>query len=65
MPRLSICAGIARIPDYLPANDPTRQEYLAIFRRRAQELVKRPIESDRGVSTRIADCASSLRTSPA
>ncbi|MDE3148923.1 MAG: glycoside hydrolase family 88 protein [Acidobacteriota bacterium] len=34
-------AGIARILEYLPKNDPDRQKYVAIFRRMAGELIKR------------------------
>jgi rhamnogalacturonyl hydrolase YesR len=34
-------AGIARILEYLPKNDPKRAEYVAIYRRMANELVKR------------------------
>jgi rhamnogalacturonyl hydrolase YesR len=36
-----VFAGIARILEYLPKNDPSRQRYLEIFRRQAAELVKR------------------------
>lgn len=36
-----VFAGIARVLEYLPKNDPSRQHYLAIFRRQAAELVKR------------------------
>ena len=36
-----VFAGIARILEYLPNNDPGRQRYLEIFRRQAAELVKR------------------------
>jgi unsaturated rhamnogalacturonyl hydrolase len=36
-----VFAGIARMLDYLPANDPRRPEYLGIFRRMAAELVRR------------------------
>jgi rhamnogalacturonyl hydrolase YesR len=34
-------AGIARVLEYLPKDHPSRQLYLAIFRRQAAELVKR------------------------
>jgi unsaturated rhamnogalacturonyl hydrolase len=34
-------AGIARILEYLPRNDPDRQKYITIFRRMASELIKR------------------------
>jgi unsaturated rhamnogalacturonyl hydrolase len=36
-----VFAGIARILEYLPQNDPSRQHYLGIFRRQAAELIKR------------------------
>lgn len=36
-----VFAGIARILDYLPKNDPSRQRYLEVFRRMAAELTKR------------------------
>lgn len=36
-----VFAGIARLLDYLPGNDPRRSEYLAIFRRMAAELIRR------------------------
>jgi unsaturated rhamnogalacturonyl hydrolase len=34
-------AGIARVLEYLPANDANRERYLVVFRRMAAELVKR------------------------
>jgi rhamnogalacturonyl hydrolase YesR len=34
-------AGIARILEYLPQNDPDRPKYLAIYERMASELIKR------------------------
>jgi len=34
-------AGIARVLEYLPQHHPSRQHYLAIFRRQAAELIKR------------------------
>jgi unsaturated rhamnogalacturonyl hydrolase len=34
-------AGIARVLEYLPKNDPTRDKYLTIYRRMASELIKR------------------------
>lgn len=34
-------AGIARILEYMPANDPRRARYVEIFRRMASELVRR------------------------
>jgi len=34
-------AGLARILEYLPENDPHRPQYVAIYRRMASELVKR------------------------
>src|ERR1019366_4125102 len=34
-------AGIARILEYLPRNDPERPKLLAIYRRMASELIKR------------------------
>jgi rhamnogalacturonyl hydrolase YesR len=34
-------AGIARVLEYLPENDPSRQHYVEIFNRLAAELVKR------------------------
>ena len=36
-----VFAGIARLLEYLPENDPSRQHYVEIFRRMAMELVKR------------------------
>jgi rhamnogalacturonyl hydrolase YesR len=36
-----VFAGIARVLEYLPKNHPSRQHYLAIFRRQAAELAKR------------------------
>lgn len=36
-----VFAGIARILEYLPQDNPKRQEYIGIFRRMAIELVKR------------------------
>jgi rhamnogalacturonyl hydrolase YesR len=36
-----VFAGIPRILDYLPKNDPSRQRYLEIFRRQAAALIKR------------------------
>lgn len=36
-----VFAGIPRVLDHLPGRDPGRGRYLAIFRRMAQELVKR------------------------
>ncbi len=36
-----VFAGIARVLDYLPKNDPSRAHYLALFRRQAAALVKR------------------------
>jgi len=34
-------AGIARVLEYLPANDPIRERYLQVFQRMAAELIKR------------------------
>lgn len=39
-------AGIARMLEFLPKNDPERKKYLAIYRRMASELIKR--QSDDG-----------------
>jgi len=36
-----IFAGIARMLEYLPKDDPERQKYIAIYRRMAAELIKR------------------------
>jgi len=36
-----VFAGIARILEYLPKNDPDRPKYLAIYRRMAAELIQR------------------------
>ena len=36
-----VFAGIARILEYLPKGDSSREKYLGIFRRQAEELVKR------------------------
>ena len=36
-----VFAGLARILEYLPANDPSRPRYVEIYRRLASELVKR------------------------
>jgi unsaturated rhamnogalacturonyl hydrolase len=36
-----VFAGIARVLDYLPKNDPSREHYLALFRRQAAALVQR------------------------
>ena len=36
-----VFAGIARVLEYLPQNDPSRQHYIEIFRKMAAELVKR------------------------
>jgi len=36
-----VFAGIARLLDYLPKDDPQRTEYLSLFRKMAAELVKR------------------------
>lgn len=36
-----VFAGIARMLEYLPKNDPDRKKYLSIYRRMASELIKR------------------------
>jgi len=36
-----VFAGIPRILDYLPSDDPSREHYLAVYRRQAAELIKR------------------------
>ena len=36
-----VFAGIPRVVDYLPKDDPNREHYLAVYRRQAEALIKR------------------------